>query len=59
MLLKAYQGVKDLYVEPITGGKYIEISVRRDEIGRYGLNVDDVNTVVESALGWHAPHHYG
>lgn len=44
-------GVKDLYVEPITGGKYIEIAVKRDEIGRYGLNVDDVNAVVESSLG--------
>lgn len=44
-------GVKDLYVEPITGGKYIDISVKREEIGRYGLSVDDVNAIVESALG--------
>lgn len=49
--LEGMEGVKDLYAEPITGGKYIDISVRRDEIGRYGLSVDDVNTVVESALG--------
>ncbi|MFI5153798.1 MAG: efflux RND transporter permease subunit [Chitinophagales bacterium] len=49
--LEGIPGVKDLYVEPITGGKYIDISVRRDEIGRYGLSVDDVNAVVESALG--------
>lgn len=44
-------GVKDLYVEPITGGKYIEVKIKREEIGRYGLSVDDVNMVVESALG--------
>lgn len=44
-------GVKDLYVEPITGGKYIDIAVKLDEIGRYGLTVDDVNAVVETALG--------
>lgn len=44
-------GVKDLYVEPITGGKYIDIIIKRDEIGRYGLSVDDVNAVVEIALG--------
>ncbi len=44
-------GVKDLYVEPITGGKYIDIIVKRDEISRYGLSVDDVNSVVEIALG--------
>ena len=44
-------GVKDLYAEPITGGKYIDITVKRDEISRYGLSVDDVNMEVESALG--------
>jgi Cu(I)/Ag(I) efflux system membrane protein CusA/SilA len=49
--LDGIEGVKDLYVEPITGGKYIDIAIKRDEIGRYGLSVDDVNTVVESALG--------
>ncbi len=49
--LEGINGVKDLYVEPITGGKYIDITVKREEIGRYGLSVDDVNTVIESALG--------
>jgi Cu(I)/Ag(I) efflux system membrane protein CusA/SilA len=49
--LEGIDGIKDLYVEPITGGKYIDIAIRREEIGRYGLTVDDVNTVVESALG--------
>ncbi len=49
--LEGIDGVKDLYVEPITGGKYVDIAVKREEIGRYGLSVDDVNTVVESALG--------
>ena len=49
--LEGINGVKDLYVEPITGGKYIDISVKRDEISRYGLSVDDVNSVVEIALG--------
>lgn len=44
-------GVKDLYVEPITGGKYIDILIKREEIARYGLSIDDVNTVIESALG--------
>ena len=49
--LEGIDGIKDLYVEPITGGKYIDIIIKRDEIGRYGLSVDDVNTVIESALG--------
>ncbi len=49
--LEGIGGIKDLYVEPITGGKYVDIAVKREEIGRYGLSVDDVNTVIESALG--------
>lgn len=49
--LEGIDGVKDLYVEPITGGKYIDISIKRDEVGRYGLSVDDVNLIIESALG--------
>jgi Cu(I)/Ag(I) efflux system membrane protein CusA/SilA len=49
--LEGTPGVSDLFVEPITGGKYLSIDVKREELARYGLNVDDVNQVVESALG--------
>ncbi|GAB3832014.1 hypothetical protein GCM10028895_49080 [Pontibacter rugosus] len=49
--LNGVPGVKDLYVEPVTGGKYLEININREALGRYGLTVDDVNMIVESALG--------
>ncbi|MGI8581571.1 MAG: efflux RND transporter permease subunit [Chitinophagaceae bacterium] len=49
--LEGIKGVNDLYVEPITGGKYIDIDIKRNEIGRYGLSVDDVNNIIETALG--------
>jgi copper/silver efflux system protein len=49
--LQGIEGVKDLYVDPIVGGKYLDVSVRRDELGRYGLSVDDVNMYIETALG--------
>jgi Cu(I)/Ag(I) efflux system membrane protein CusA/SilA len=49
--LTGLEGVHDLYVEPITGGKYVEVSVKKEEVGRYGLSVDDVNMVVESSIG--------
>jgi Cu(I)/Ag(I) efflux system membrane protein CusA/SilA len=44
-------GVKDLYVDPITGGKYLMVDVNREALGRYGLSVEDVNMIVESAIG--------
>jgi copper/silver efflux system protein len=49
--LQGTEGVADLYVEPITGGKYIDIKIRREELGRYGLAIDDVNMFIETALG--------
>ncbi len=49
--LAGIEGVKDLYVDPITGGKYLVIDIQREELGRYGLTVDDVNMMVESAIG--------
>ncbi len=50
-LLQHVDGVKDLYVEPVTGGKYLEIAIRRDMLERYGLNVEDINALVETAIG--------
>jgi len=49
--IKDVDGIKDLYVEPIVGGKYLDITINKDAIGRYGLSVDDVNMIVESAIG--------
>ncbi len=50
-VLENVPGVHDLYVDPVTGGKYLTIDINRDALGRYGLTVDDVNLVVESAIG--------
>lgn len=49
--LEGTAGVSDLFVEPITGGKYLAINIKREELARYGLSIDEVNQVVETALG--------
>ena len=49
--LEGTQGVQDLFVEPITGGKYLNVDINRDALARYGLSIDDVNQTVESAIG--------
>ena len=51
LALEGTPGIADLYVEPITGGKYLSIDVNRNALGRYGLTVDDVNQTIETALG--------
>jgi Cu(I)/Ag(I) efflux system membrane protein CusA/SilA len=51
LALEGTLGVSDLFVEPITGGKYLAIDIDRDALARYNLNVDEVNQLVETALG--------
>ena len=49
--LQGLEGVADLYAEPIIGGKYLDIRIRKEELGRYDLSVDEVNMFIETALG--------
>src|SRR3546814_8615064 len=49
--LEGIPGVTDLYVEPVTGGKYLDIQISREQLGRYGLSVNDINMIVETAIG--------
>ena len=45
------KGVTDLGVFPLLGQPNLNIKVDRERAARYGLNVGDVNTVVQAALG--------
>jgi cobalt-zinc-cadmium resistance protein CzcA len=50
-VLAGVSGVTDLVVERVAGQPYITITVDRDRLGRYGLNVSDVLDVIEIAIG--------
>jgi len=49
--LNSVRGTRSVYAERIVGGNYIDFEPDRDVLGRYGLNVGDVQTVVETAIG--------
>ncbi|MDZ4745738.1 MAG: efflux RND transporter permease subunit [bacterium] len=49
--LKGIEGLADLYVEQLTGGKYLDITINRDELARYNLSIEEVNMIIEMALG--------
>ncbi len=50
-ILEKIPGAADLYAERVTGGEYLDISVNREAAARYGLNVSDVQQIIESAIG--------
>jgi heavy metal efflux system protein len=45
------RGVADLGLFPVLGQPNLNIRIDRDRAARYGLNVADVNSVVQAALG--------
>ncbi|GIV26415.1 MAG: hypothetical protein KatS3mg027_0229 [Bacteroidia bacterium] len=49
--LQGVEGLVDLYVEQLTGGKYLDIKIKREEIARYNLSIEEVNMLIEMALG--------
>ncbi len=49
--LTGVSGAVDLYAERITGAPYLEIDVDRAAAARYGINVGDVQDVIETAIG--------
>jgi Cu(I)/Ag(I) efflux system membrane protein CusA/SilA len=44
-------GAVDLYAERITGAPYLEIHINRTAAAKFGINVGDVQDVIESAIG--------
>ena len=50
-ILAKIRGTRDLVVESIAGQPYISIKIDRARISRFGINVDDVQSMVETAVG--------
>jgi Cu(I)/Ag(I) efflux system membrane protein CusA/SilA len=50
-ILRALPGTRSVYAERVATGYFLDIKVRREQAGRYGLAVDDVQEVIQSALG--------
>lgn len=49
--LRDVPDTRSVYAERTMGGYYLDIKPRREAIARYGLNVEDVLMVVETAIG--------
>ncbi len=49
--LAVVPGTRSAFAERTTGGYYLNFTVRREAVARYGLTVGDVQDVVESAIG--------
>ena len=50
-LLPEVTGTASVYSERVAGGRYIKVDISRDKASRFGLNIEDVQQVVSTAIG--------
>ena len=50
-ILQEVPGTRSVYAERVNQGYFMDIKVDRQAIARYGLAIDDVQDVIQSALG--------
>jgi Cu(I)/Ag(I) efflux system membrane protein CusA/SilA len=51
MALKDIPGTTSVFAERTTGGYFLDFDLKRDQLARYGLTIDDANDVLMSAVG--------
>ena len=51
MLLQDVPGTKSVFAERTAGGYFLDFTLKREELARYGLTIDQANDVVMSAIG--------
>ncbi|MES2244917.1 MAG: efflux RND transporter permease subunit [Pseudomonadota bacterium] len=49
--LKDVPGVTSALAERLTGGRYIDVNIKRDAASRFDLNIADVQSVISTAVG--------
>jgi Cu(I)/Ag(I) efflux system membrane protein CusA/SilA len=50
-LLPSVRGTRNVFAERTGGGFFLDVEWNRDELARYGLSMDEAQSVVQSAIG--------
>jgi Cu(I)/Ag(I) efflux system membrane protein CusA/SilA len=50
-LLNSVSGTRSVFTERTSSGYFLDIDWNRDELARYGLSIEEVQTVVQNAIG--------
>ena len=48
---KTVPGVVSALAESLTGGRYIDVDIKREQAARYGMNIADIQLFISSAIG--------
>jgi Cu(I)/Ag(I) efflux system membrane protein CusA/SilA len=50
-ILEPVPGTASVYSERVAGGRYVDIDIDRARASRFGLNIDDVQDIIRTAIG--------
>jgi cobalt-zinc-cadmium resistance protein CzcA len=50
-LISNIEGAVDIISEPVFGQLYLQININQKKIARYGIRIEDINKIVETAVG--------
>ena len=50
-VLNSVPGTRSVFAERVAGGYYLDFDLKREEIARYGLMIEDIQMIIESAIG--------
>ena len=54
-VLGTIKGARDIKIEQVSGSSQIEMRIRREALARHKINVEDINLLVETAIGGKVP----
>ena len=50
-IVKPLRGVRSVYAERVSGGYFVDFTLKRLELARYGLSIQDAQEIIMSAIG--------
>jgi copper/silver efflux system protein len=50
-IIKPLRGTRSVYAERVSGGYFVDFTLKREEIARYGLSIQEVEEIIMSAVG--------
>jgi copper/silver efflux system protein len=50
-IIKPLAGTRSVYAERVSGGYFVDFNLKREQLARYGLSIQDAEEIITSAIG--------